>query len=138
MICWCFFLQLYIQLFLCIFSNFITILGIFKFHPRFRLLCLSQSHYHLNPDFYNHRFRYLIPPDVLPRCPAVWPVICCYRLHGFQDEFFYPCQVEGETHRQAPVGGSCIVQAAHLLTCQRTIEYRAWSTTLVSGVSWLP
>ena len=34
-----------------LFSNFITIPGIFKFHPRSRLLCLPQSHYHLNPDF---------------------------------------------------------------------------------------
>ena len=30
---------------------YITVLGIFKFHPRSRLLYLSQSHYHLNPDF---------------------------------------------------------------------------------------
>ena len=44
----------------------------------------------------------------------------------------------GSAHRQAPAGGSCIVQAAHLLACQRTIGYRAWSTTLVSGLSWLP
>ena len=34
-----------------LFSNFITVQGIFKFHPRSRLLCLSQSHYHPNPDF---------------------------------------------------------------------------------------
>ena len=35
---------------LYLFSNFITVIGIFKFHLRSRLLCLSRSHHHLNPD----------------------------------------------------------------------------------------
>ena len=35
---------------LYLFSNFITVLGIFKFHPRSRVLCLSRSHHHLNLD----------------------------------------------------------------------------------------
>ena len=30
--------------------------------------------------------------------------------------------MEGETHRQTPVGASCIVQAAHILTCQRPLD----------------
>ena len=32
---------------LYLFSNFITVLGIFKFHPRSRLLCPSRSHHHV-------------------------------------------------------------------------------------------
>ena len=57
-----FYLQLYILLFflyIYLFSNFITVLGIFKFHPRSRLRFLSSE-----SRFYNHRFRHLIPRDV--------------------------------------------------------------------------
>ena len=69
------------------FSNFITVLGIFKVHPRSRLLCLSQSHYHLNQDFITTGSgisRPIIHLDAIGVINAVWPVFFC------SDELFYP------------------------------------------------
>ena len=40
----------YLRFFHIYFNLAITVLGIFKFHPRSRLLCLSRSHHQLNPD----------------------------------------------------------------------------------------